>query len=123
MFKPAMTGKYMHGQMAKGSVVHACYHQERDDRGTKWTKLTPICFSMKNRMKYITWPDETDQPVTCKKCLTRLAAQAQKAENAAKAICHDLHEGSVPGCDGKRLSLPDMPAAREYIAEIVGQYQ
>ena len=43
-----------------------------------------------------------------------------KAENAAKSICHDLHEGYVPGC-GRCLSLMDTEAARSFIKESILQ--
>lgn len=36
----------------------------------------------------------------------------------AMSICHDLHEGHVPGC-GKCLSLNDMQKARDYIAQLI----
>jgi len=40
------------------------------------------------------------------------------AMRAAMGICHDLHEGHVPGC-GICLSLENMQAAREYIADLL----
>ncbi len=40
------------------------------------------------------------------------------AMRAAMNICHDLHEGHIPGC-GKELSLADTQKAREHIAEII----
>lgn len=48
------------------------------------------------------------------------------AMKAAMSICHDLHEGYVPGC-GRCLALPneeqsDMEKAREFIAETIRQY-
>jgi hypothetical protein len=43
------------------------------------------------------------------------------AMKAAMSICHDLHEGYVPGC-GKCLSNDDMEKAREFIAKTIRQY-
>jgi hypothetical protein len=40
------------------------------------------------------------------------------AMKMAMNICHDLHEGYVPGC-GRCLSLADMEKAREAIAAII----
>jgi hypothetical protein len=40
------------------------------------------------------------------------------ADNVAADVCHDLHEGYVPGC-GRCLSLADMQEARTFIASIV----
>lgn len=47
-----------------------------------------------------------------------VADEPDPAVAAAMNICHDLHEGHVPGC-GKCLTLEDTPAARLHLASII----